>query len=153
MLAATISRGAALYPVRIRNVSETGALIEGAELPEAGAEVLLSRGETEIDAIVAWASGSRRGVHFSHPVAVDIWRAGKPAITPPASQNRVDLIQAVARSGRKAGELPAPPPEERWIGEIETRMAEELAFVQRLVESLGDELVSDAAILHRHAQA
>src|SRR4051812_17651724 len=98
MLAATISCGAALYQVRIRNVSETGALIEGADLPPLGAEVLLSRGETEIDAIVAWAVGSRRGVHFSHPVAVDTWRAGKPAVAPPASQQRVDFIQAVTRS-------------------------------------------------------
>src|SRR4051794_29495874 len=153
MLAATVSCGAAIYQVRIRNVSETGALIEGADLPEAGQEILLSRGQTEIDAIVAWASGSRRGVHFSRPVAVDTWRAGKPATAPPASQGRVDLIQAAARAGRNAAPLPAPPPEERWIDQLDARMAEELAFVQRLVETLGDELVADAAIVHRHTQA
>jgi hypothetical protein len=153
MLAATLSCGAAIYQVRIRNVSETGALIEGADLPVAGEEILLSRGETEIDAIVAWASGSRRGVHFSRPVAVDTWRAGKAANALPASQGRVDLIQAAARSGRNAASLPPPPPEERWIDELDARMAEELAFVQRLVETLGDELVADPAIVHRHTQA
>ena len=98
MLAATVSCGAAIYQIRIRNVSETGALIEGADLPEAGQEILLSRGQTEIDAIVAWASGSRRGVHFSRPVAVDTWRAGKPATAPPISQTRVDRIQAAPRA-------------------------------------------------------
>lgn len=153
MLAATVSCGAAMYQVRIRNVSETGALIEGADLPAGGQEILLSRGETEIDAIVAWASGSRRGVHFSRPVAVDTWRAGKPATAPPASQGRVDLIQAAARAGRPAAPLPAPAPEDRWIPELDSRMAEELAFVQRLVEGLGDELVADAEIVHRHAHA
>lgn len=152
MLAATVSCGAALTPVRIRNVSETGALIEGASLPDAGEAILLSRGETEIDAIVSWASGSRRGVHFSHPVAVDIWRAGKP-VAAPASQGRVDLIQAAARQGQNAASLPAPPPADRWMGELESRMAEELAFVQRLVETLGDALVSDPAVVHRHTEA
>ncbi len=147
-------KGAALIPVRIRNVSETGALIEGSGLPEAGEAVLLSRGETEIDAVIAWASGSRRGVHFSRPVAVDIWRAGKPATAPtPASQGRVDLIQAAARAGQNAASLPAPPPEDRWIGQLDARMAEEIAFVQRLVETLGDELVADPAVVHRHTQA
>ena len=153
MLAATARCGGQSLPIRIRNVSETGALIEGADLPVAGEEILLSRGETEIDAIVAWASGSRRGVHFSRPVAVDTWRAGKPANALPASQGRVDLIQAAARSGRNAASLPPPPPEERWIDELDARMAEELAFVQRLVETLGDELVADPAIVHRHTQA
>ena len=153
MLAATLSSGTALHQVRIRNVSESGALIEGADLPPAGAEILLSRGETEIDAVIAWASGSRRGVHFSRPVAVDTWRAGKGASAPPASQGRVDLIQAAARAGRSAAPLPAPPPEERWIEELDARMAEELAFVQRLVETLGDELVADPAVVHRHTSA
>jgi hypothetical protein len=148
-----LSCGSALHQVRIRNVSESGALIEGADLPAAGAEILLSRGETEIDAVVAWASGSRRGVQFSHPIAVETWRAGKPVGALPASQGRVDLIQAAARAGRSAAPAPAPPPEDRWIDELDARMAEELAFVQRLVETLGDELVADPAIVHRHTSA
>jgi len=152
MLAATVTCAGALHQVRIRNVSETGALIEGTDLPEVGRDIMLSRGETEIDAVVAWASGSRRGVHFSRPLAVDIWRAGKPATAPPASQSRVDLIQAAARAGRPAPPMPAPPSEDRWIGQLDARMAEEIAFVQRLVEALGDELVGDPAIVHRHGQ-
>ncbi|HEY0419585.1 MAG TPA: PilZ domain-containing protein [Acetobacteraceae bacterium] len=152
MLAATARCGGQSLPIRIRNVSETGALIEGETLPAAGDPIHLSRGETEIDGVVAWASGIRRGVHFSHPVPVDTWRSGKP-VAPQPGQGRVDLIQAAVRSGQgqKAGPA-AIPTEERWVGQLDARMGEEIAFVQRLIEALGDELVADPAILHRHAQ-
>jgi hypothetical protein len=151
MLAATVRCAAGFLPARIRNVSETGALIEGENLPVAGEAVSLSRGETEIDGVVAWAAGIRRGVHFCQPVAVEVWRAGKP-VAPP-SQGRVDLIQASVRAGRSPPPGPPPGAEERWVGQLDARMGEELAFVQRLIEALGDELVADPAILHRHSQA
>ncbi|HEX4738598.1 MAG TPA: PilZ domain-containing protein [Allosphingosinicella sp.] len=154
MLAATARCSGGILSVRIRNVSETGALIEGDGLPATGEPIHLSRGDTEIDGIVAWASGIRRGVHFSQPVAVDTWRTGKPA-APPLGQGRVDRIQAAVRAGDTPRQKAAPPPaaEERWIGLLDSRLGEELSFVQRLIEALGDELVGDPAILHRHAQA
>lgn len=152
MLAATLRHGGTILPVRIRNVSETGALIEGEGLPESGETIHLSRGETEIDGVIAWAAGLRRGVHFTAPVPVDTWRAGKP-IVPQPGQGRVDRIQAAARAGEGSGSLPQPPSEERWIAQLDKRVGEEIAFVQRLIEALGDELVADPAILHRHAQA
>jgi hypothetical protein len=152
MLAATARCGGRVAAVRIRNVSETGALIEGEGLPGSGETILLSRGETEIDAVIAWVSGVRRGIHFSRPVSVETWRAGKP-VEPPPGQGRVDLIQAAARGGRGRGALSPPAAEERWIGQLDARLGEEIAFVQRLIEALGDELVADPAILHRHAQA
>lgn len=151
MLAATVQTGADVFSVRIRNVSETGALIEGECLPLAGEPIHLSRGDTAIDGVVAWATGIRRGVHFNHPVPVDVWRAGKP-ILPSSSQKRADAIQLAARDGHGPAALPQPPPEERWIAQLDTRMGEEIAFVQRLIEALGDELIADPAILHRHGQ-
>jgi hypothetical protein len=152
MLAATARWGGTFLPIRIRNVSETGALIEGEGLPQAGETIQLSRGETEVDGLVAWVSGVRRGVHFSQPVSADTWRAGKP-IAPQPGQKRVDRIQASARAGKGADSLPQPAEPERWIGQLDCRVGEEIAFVQRLIEALGDELVADPAILHRHAQA
>ena len=56
MLAATARCGTAILSVRIRNVSETGALIEGEGLPPVGEPIHLSRGDTEIDGVVAWAA-------------------------------------------------------------------------------------------------
>ncbi len=152
MLAATVRCAIGVFPVRIRNVSDTGALIEGDGLPGEGERVNLSRGETEADGVIAWAAGFRRGLHFDHPMGVAGWRTGKPVASVPG-QGRVDMIQAAARAGRGPEQLRQPPAEERWIGDLDNRMGEELAFVQRLIESLGDQLVTDPAILHRHAQA
>ena len=151
MLAATARCAGGILSVRIRNVSHTGALIEGEELPLAGEPILLSRGETEIDGVIAWAAGNRRGVHFSQPVAVEAWRTGKPVVPPPG-QGRVDFIQTQVRGGQARPAAPAPAAAERWIDQLDTRLGEELAFVQRLIEALGDQLVADAAILHRHGQ-
>ncbi|HEY1606343.1 MAG TPA: hypothetical protein VGF77_12185 [Allosphingosinicella sp.] len=154
MLAATARCGVDILSIRIRNVSETGALIEGDGLPGAGTPIHLSRGDTEIDGIIAWSAGVRRGVHFNEPVAVETWRTGKP-VAPPPGQGRVDLIQAAARAGRgrdQAGAA-APAAEDRWVVQLDARLGEELAFVQRLIEALGDELVADHGILHRHAHA
>jgi hypothetical protein len=152
MLAATMRHGGTFLQVRIRNVSEIGALIEGEGLPEPGEIIHLSRGETEIDGVIAWASGVRRGVHFSRPVPVDTWRAGKP-VPPKGGQERVDRIQAAARAGGGAERLPQPAEPERWIGQLDERVGEEIAFVQRLIEALGDELVADPEMLQRHAPA
>ncbi|HEX9947586.1 MAG TPA: hypothetical protein VGA98_08605, partial [Allosphingosinicella sp.] len=44
LLAATAEVGGRSLPVRIRNLSETGALIEGAGLPDAGMSLVLARG-------------------------------------------------------------------------------------------------------------
>lgn len=164
MLAATARCGSAILSVRIRNVSETGALIEGDGLPGAGEPIRLSRGDTEIDGVIAWSVGIRRGVHFDQPVAVETWRSGKPVVPVPG-QGRVDLIQATARSAPATAPARAAPspsaaagaaaagPEEGWASQLDLRLGEELAFVQRLIEALGDELVGDHGILHRHANA
>jgi hypothetical protein len=162
MLAATARCGGKILAVRIRNVSETGALIEGDDLPGAGEPIHLSRGESEIDGVIAWSVGIRRGVHFSEPVAVETWRSGKP-VKPVPGQGRVDLIQAAVRAGTAPAQAAAPAAapasapaaaaEDGWTGQIDARLGEELAFVQRLIEALGDELVGDHAIFHRHANA
>ncbi len=164
MLAATARCGSAILSVRIRNVSETGALIEGDGLPGTGEPIRLSRGDTEIDGVIAWSVGVRRGVHFDQPVAVETWRSGKPTMPVPG-QSRVDLIQAKARARPAAAQVqaavaapasapPSPPgPDGGWGSQLDARLGEELAFVQRLIEALGDELVGDHGILHRHANA
>jgi hypothetical protein len=143
-------------PVRIRNVSETGALIEGDGLPGTGAHATLARGELAVTGEIVWASGSRRGLHFDGPVAVEAWAGGKPRpldCTGRRDQRRVDSIQAEIRSG---GAGPALPKRET-VGDaddrqIMTRLAEEIAYVRRHVEAVGDALVSDPSVVHRHLQ-
>lgn len=57
--------------VTIRDLSLTGALIEGAELPGAGAAVTLSHGALHIAAAVAWSDGGKAGLRFDRPLPVE----------------------------------------------------------------------------------
>jgi hypothetical protein len=160
LLAATAEVGGRNLPVRIRNLSETGALLEGAGLPDAGQPLVLKRGDLQVAATVAWAAGSRRGVRFSGPTPVNEWTGGKPRAidcTGLRDQRRVDAIQAEARANPASGRLlraveppPAPPP---VSPDLDARLADELGYVQRLLEGLGDELIADLLLIQRHGQS
>lgn len=158
LLSATAEMGGRVADVRIRNVSATGALIEGAGLPDVGGRLLLRRGEMQIGAEIAWAGGNRRGIRFDGPVETTGWTGGRPPkpldCTGLRDQRRVDSIQTAVRSGtfslrEGAGESPSGPMSRK---QVDARLAEELAFVQRLLASLGDQLIGDAAVVQGHAR-
>jgi hypothetical protein len=161
LLAATAEVGGRSLPVRIRNLSETGAMVEGAGLPEAGMPLVLMRGDLQVAATVAWAAGGRRGVRFAGPTPVNEWTGGKPKpldCTGLRDQRRVDAIQAEARADPPAGralrapEAPAQPPP-AVSPDLDKRLADELGFVQRLLEGLGDELIADLLLVQRHGKS
>jgi hypothetical protein len=160
LLAATAEVGGRSLPVRIRNLSETGAMVEGAGLPEAGMPLVLMRGDLQVAATVAWAAGSRRGVRFGGPTPVNEWTGGKPKAidcTGLRDQRRVDAIQAEARADPPAGRalrLPDPPsPTPPVSPDLDKRLADELGYVQRLLEGLGDELIADLLLVQRHGKS
>jgi len=84
-------------PIRIRNMSRSGALIECAAIPAEGSPVRLSRGSLCVRGSVAWQTEDRAGIRFDGPVAVSDWlpRAGKPS-----GQQRVDSIVQACRQPR-----------------------------------------------------
>lgn len=139
-------------PVRIRNLSETGALIEGVDLPGPGARILLKRGDTRVPATIMWATGIRRGVDFGQSVALRRWSTSIQL--PAGGQDRVDAIQEALRAGATiepaAPIAPGPQGAEALEGKLDRRIAEELEYVQRLVADLGDQLVADWQVVHRH---
>ena len=162
LLAATAVVGGRPLPVRIRNLSETGALVEGAGLPDAGSKLILNRGDLEVSATVAWSSAARRGVRFDGPTPIHEWTGGakpKPLdCTGLRDQRRVDAIQAATRADAAPGRAlrgaslpPAPPP--AAITGLDAKLAHELGYVQRLLETLGDELIKDLFLVQRHGQS
>jgi hypothetical protein len=160
LLAATAEVGGRSVAVRIRNLSETGAMVEGAGLPDAGVALVLMRGDLQVAATVAWAAGARRGVRFAGPTPVSEWTGGKPRAidcTGLRDQRRVDAIQAEARANPPAGralrasEAPTPPPP--VSPDLDKRLADELGYVQRLLEDLGDELIADLLLIQRHGKS
>ena len=160
LLAATAEVGGRSLPVRIRNLSETGAMVEGAGLPEAGMPLVLTRGDLQVAATVAWAAGGRRGVRFGGPTPVNEWTGGKPRpldCTGLRDQRRVDAIQAEARADAAMGSAlraPAPTPAPPAVlPDLDKRLADELGYVQRLLEGLGDELIADLLLVQRHGKS
>jgi hypothetical protein len=74
---------------------------------------------------------------------------------PSEAQRRIDEIVAEARKQPRPLFRPLPPPPPPLDPSsclIEQRLAEELEYVRRLVEIMGDQLANDAAVLHRHAE-
>jgi hypothetical protein len=156
MLAASISAGAVSAPVRIRNLSELGAMIDGPALPGTGARLTLSRLALSIGATVVWNRDGRCGLSLGCPIVVDDWIAG--AATTPArlasGQFRVDQLQSAIRSGAALPaetRAPAPPPAE--IQPVERSIAAELARVRRMLDAVTEELTDDVELLMRHERA
>lgn len=73
VMAALHSDGRQASPVRVRNLSRTGALVESNLLPSAGTQVRLSRASLETLATIMWVDGSKAGLRFRSPIAVADW--------------------------------------------------------------------------------
>ena len=69
LLAASIETSGAAIPVKLRNLSTEGALIEGDSLPVEGSEVVFRRNELSVSGRVAWVHGKQAGVAFLRPIA------------------------------------------------------------------------------------
>ncbi|MEA2998425.1 MAG: hypothetical protein QOH04_664 [Sphingomonadales bacterium] len=68
LLSARLRAGYAEYEVRLRDLSQRGALVEGERVPEAGAEVVFSRGSISVPARVAWSDPHRAGLEFAYMI-------------------------------------------------------------------------------------
>jgi len=77
-LSAALVTSSSSVPVRIRNLSSRGALLDGAALPVAGVQVQLVRGMLRANGHVAWQDGSLAGINFGGPGnrPADLRRAG-----------------------------------------------------------------------------
>lgn len=55
--------------VEVRNLSTTGALIEGPGIPPVGRGGVLKTGSLDCFGIVVWSDGSRCGLRFEEPIS------------------------------------------------------------------------------------
>ena len=142
MFIAAVLKGAAFsIPVRIRNMSSSGALIEGAAVPDGGSTTRLIRGPLMIPATVVWSAEGRCGLRFSSLVSVREWLA------PPSNreQQRVDDTIRVV----KAGAIPLP----RTDAHDATSPAElelDLRNACRLLQAHCEDVLDDPQALARY---
>jgi hypothetical protein len=156
MLAATIAAGTVRAPVRIRNLSEVGAMIDGSALPDVGCTLMLNRLELTVAATVIWNHAGRCGLSLKAPITVDAWIAGVRASAASGSlgQLRVDHIQSAIRSGAALPSETRPPTPDLADAEpLEPRIAAELARVKRTLDEISEELTDDIDVLMRHQRA
>jgi hypothetical protein len=156
MLAATISAGIVSKPVRICNLSEEGAMIDGPGLPEVGTALMLRRLDMSTFATVIWNHSGRCGLSLKRRIAVGDWIAGVKAAADGAGegQSRVDQLLSAIRSGTALPvETEAPVPNPADARPLEQSIAAELARVKRMLDEVSEELTDDIDVLMRHQRA
>ena len=148
-LSATIRYDRVSAAVRLRDLSEKGARIEGSALPAIGTTAHISRGSLQTVGTIVWRDGKACGVRFDEPLPLDDWLPSRVA----HEQSIVDAMVEDVRAGapQSLPDRPAPTATKNLRDLLPTRLAEELAFVSRLLETLGDELCVDPLLVMRHA--
>ncbi len=150
MLAATIEFDGGQHQVFVRNLSVTGALVEGRTLPLAGDRVVLNRDQHRVPATVIWTLDNRCGLSFSAQVTLDAMiKRPKPGAPSTPHQARIDAIQRALRENRP---VPSFDENEETVGAaaIGRRLSDEIGYAQRLIESVNDTLSGDAYLLSRY---
>lgn len=141
-LMATLYTTEGSYPVRVRNLSLFGALLESGELPEKHVPVLLKRGSLSVRGELAWQRSKYCGVRFKDSIDVAEWvkRSG------PDGQQKVDAAIAAFRSGIPAKAQLAvvsadqAPAHDSIAAEL-LRICERIAALPDMSLALGEELI------------
>jgi hypothetical protein len=138
-LTASLVSGAEQHPVRVRNLSARGALLDGRSLPPAGARIRLIRAGLSADGEVAWQAHGHAGIRFTGEINVDSWVRGIGH----AGQLRVD--KTVASLRRQPGQPLAEKSSNRLsLGQISRELdavCERLAASPELSVEVGEELL------------
>lgn len=142
---ATLYADSASSPVKLRDLSSQGGLIEGAVIPTPETIVRLVRGELSIIGEIVWSGAGRAGVRFNSVLSVADWFPGGRAIAP---QQRVDKLVQLVKSTKK--------PPFRAHPEIEIQQSKisqrELKRLRVAINSLAEDLVGDPEVVRRHAK-
>jgi hypothetical protein len=141
-LSATLCADTRSFPVRIRNLSSGGALLDGANLPGEGSAISLRRAHLSADGKIVWQANELRGVHFEAEIAVQEWVKSRGH----AGQQQVDQAVVAFRRGsqRLTHELPEARPAFDSIESISLaleQICERMASSPMLTDALADELL------------
>ena len=145
-LVATLYFDGASSAVRVRNMSDTGALIEGVSLPEAGAKVILRRGALEVPATTAWSRSGKGGLTFSGPVDLAQWLPTKEA----KRQSQVDQIAFGLKDAGREVACGADLGSKSSSSML--AIVAELIDLQSQLGQTGDKLSGDVLVLANHPE-
>jgi len=138
-LAASLYCDGSVYPVKIRNISSAGALLDTLTVLAPGSLVQLIRGPLIVHALVAWTDQGRLGLKFSGTVDVQRWRQ----TISNAEQQRVDDVVTLV----KAGAVPLQVYSSASSLEETNGPSSDLLRASKLLSRLGDRLANDAIVV------
>lgn len=136
---ATIYADSGSAPVKIRNLSSTGALIDGTVIPIPSTRIRLSRGGLTIVGQVIWQKGTLAGVRFDSRASVAEWLPKGSAAVP---QEQVDLMAQKIRAAPSGLPVSAEP-------QTQHVSASEITRVKCLLEALSEELADEIDLVTR----
>jgi hypothetical protein len=136
-VAAMLASAETSGPVRIRNMSPLGALIESGAVPPEGARVRLSRGSLLASGTIAWQNGSRAGVRFDSVIRVADW-------LPRGSRNHQQKIDEAVHS-YKLGIVPSS------LASPEARdLRSELLNLEQSLRRIAEDFARDMLVCELH---
>lgn len=95
-LGAILRVGSKSWPVRIRNLSVNGALLDGGHTPKESEKVSIERGSLIASGSVAWSRDGHAGIRFDEVISIADW-VKQPGHD---GQRRVDMVVAALREGK-----------------------------------------------------
>ena len=106
LMSASLELSGTSVPVKLRNLSAEGALVEGSKLPVEGSSVLFRKGDIGMPGRVAWVNGHQAGVNFAQKLNPDqLLRhipTPRPRVTP--GFKRTGLKGTLTAEERRYGE-------------------------------------------------
>ena len=144
-LAATLGVGELAKPCRIRNMSHCGGQIECGSVIPVGSTVIVTRGGLSAAGEVKWSSNGMIGINFSGQIDIHEWLSESfPTVSRPTLRNPVANVPKNSASLiHEAVDIDART--------INLRLADELLYVSRIVEEVGELLVKNPLLKVRHA--
>lgn len=85
LMSASLELSGTSLPVKLRNLSADGALVEGAKLPIEGSSILFRKGELSMVGTVAWVKGKQAGISFAQKLEPEQLLRHVPAPRPRVS--------------------------------------------------------------------
>lgn len=141
MLMAQMQVGASQIDVRVRNLSQTGALVETKSPLKVGMQVLLRRADAEVAAVIARVQPASAGLCFEEPLdeqTFDVLSTGKSA---PKSIPPMPPEDEAALSSPSAGNAA-----------LEAQIARELRYAQALLDHLSEPLLNDFMLVSQYSR-
>ena len=112
LMAASLELSGTSLPVKLRNLSAEGALVEGDKLPVEGASILFRKGELSVPGKVAWAKTRHAGISFERKLQPEqvLRHVPTPRARVKPDFRRPGLKSAAGEEERRYGE--------QWLGRL-----------------------------------